>query len=271
MPLYKRTVLLNDLFDLENGYYIDPVDLQLDQGLCASPTQLQIDSKYSPNPNYGQLKTDYINFVINIETTSQDIGIYNVFDFIESPEVDKQPNEITRVSGIRLDKYLTQDYYIVTGQTDSRINEMDFYGALQLNVNYSEELNSFTGVLMQTPSKVVYVINAEGTNGYVQNTGIKYTEYLIQKRIVYNHNLKNYEEINWVDFVFKGEGWSANNVELKELVKDDYLIGISGVAEIENDISINRSEYNVFEHHFILGEVFSMQDLQNYRNNYFKL
>lgn len=271
MPLYKRTVLLNDLFDWENGDYINPVDLQLDQGLCVAPTQLQIDSKYNPNPNFGKLKTDYINFVVNIETTGLDIGVYNTFDFLEAPIVDELPNEVTRISGIRLDKYLTKDYYLVTGQTDSRINEMDFYGAIQVNVNYSDDSNSFTGVLMQTPSKIIYVINAENINGYVQNTGVKYTEFLIQKRIVYNNNTKSYEEINWVDFTFKGQGWTSNNVELKELVKDDYLFGIAGTTEIENDISINRSEYNVFEHHFILGEVFSMQDLQNYRNNYFKI
>jgi hypothetical protein len=271
MHLYKRTILLDDILDRGNGYIVDSVDLSLDQGKCAPSTTIQIDSKYNPNLNYGNLKTDFINFVINLENTNLDIGVYNLLDYLEAPAVDEMPNMVTRISGVKLEKYLTTDYYLVSGQTESRLNEMDYYGALQINVNYSDEAGSFTAVLMQTPSKVVYVINAENNNGYVLNTGIKYTEYLIQKRIVYNPNTKSYEEINWVDFIFKGQGWTAENVELKELVKDDFLFGISSVLEIENDISINRGEHNVFENHFILGEVFSMQDLKNYRNNYFKL
>lgn len=271
MLLYKRVVSLDDLKDHKNGDYVDSIDLQLDQGNCIEPTQLQIESKYNPNPNFNQFKTDYINFIINIEQTGIDIGIYNLYEFLEGPESDLSPDIITRLSGVRLEKYTTQDYYFVTGQTESRLNEMDFYGPLQINVNYSENSNEFTGVLMQTPTKIVYVINSENNGGYVPNTGVKYNEFLVQKRIVYNSNTKSYEEINWVDFSVKGQGWTADNILLQELVKDDYLMGISSVTELQNDISIDRGGYNVFENHFILGEVFSMQDLKNYRNNYFKL
>lgn len=272
MSYLYRKVLLDDIIDRRNGSYINPVSLKLDQLDCDPPSTIEIESKYNPNPNYGQLRTDYIQFVIPIFENVADIGLYEQYDFIPLDHiVDEDPDMIVRKQGIPLENYLTDDDYFVTGQTDSKLNDIDYYGALQTNVNYSDEQGTYTGVLLKNSQFLIYVINGVDNGGYVANTGVKYNESLIQKRVVFDPKTKTYKEINLVNFMAKGQGWTADNVVLQEIVKDDKLIGIANVTEVENDININRGGYNVFENHYILGEIKSMTDLVSYRNNYFKL
>lgn len=272
MPLLYRKLSLDSIIDRKNGFYLEPTSYKLDQSDCEPKSDLDLDAIYNPNPNYGQLKTDYIYFVIPLVQKTSAIGIYYQEEFVPMPEIiDDDPDPIVRKQGVPLENYLTTDNYQLKGQTESRLNEIDYYGALQVNINYSDMQGSYTGVLLKNSQNVVYVINGVDNNGYVNNTGVKYFESLVEKRIVFNKKTKNYEEINLVNFEAKGQGWTENNVVLEELVKDDKLIGISAVTEVQNDINIDRSQYNVFEHHYILGEIKSMTDLISYRNNYFKL
>jgi len=272
MPLLYRKVLLDSILDRENGTYLGPVSLKLTQLDCDPISQLEIDSKYNPNPNYGQLKTDYIQFVIPLFERVSSVGVYYQEEFIPlTTVVDEEPDMIVRKQGVPLQNYLTEDNYYLKGQTESRINEIDYYGPIQTNINYSEVQGSYTGVLQKTPQNLIYVINGEDNGGYVNGTGVKYFESLVEKRIIFDKKTKTYKQINLVNFEAKGQGWTADNVVLQELVKDDKLMGITGITEVENDINIDRSQYSVFEHHYILGEVKSMTDLVSYRNNYFKL
>jgi hypothetical protein len=272
MRLLYRKISIDSIIDREQGVYIQPVSLELDQGNCAAPTAFEVASKYNPNPNYGQLKTDYIYFTIPIYQNALDIGLYYQEPFITSGDTSNEPYDFfTRKVGIPLETYLTHDYYFLTGQTESRLDEIDFYGNPLVNTNYDDVVGSFTGFLQRTPSNLIYVVNAEDVGGYIQNTGVKYYESLVEKRLVYDTKIKDTIEINLVNFEAKAQGLTVNNSSLEELVKDDRLFGISAVTEIENDINIDRGRYNVFENHFILGEVNSLIDLTNYRNNYFKL
>lgn len=52
---------------------------------------------------------------------------------------------------------------------------------------------------------------------------------------------------------------------------DDRLFGNVLVANDKANINVNRGNYTAIERHNILGEVNSMDDLKNYRNNFFKL
>lgn len=49
------------------------------------------------------------------------------------------------------------------------------------------------------------------------------------------------------------------------------LFGSTFVESSEDELQISRGIYAAFERHNILGEINSMDDLKNYRNNYFKL
>ena len=52
---------------------------------------------------------------------------------------------------------------------------------------------------------------------------------------------------------------------------DDRLFGNVLVENDNTNINVNRGNYTAIERHNILGEVNSMDDLKNYRNNFFKL
>jgi hypothetical protein len=274
MRLIYRRVLRDSIFDFGNGDITPELNVTLfqDECDCDPPSTITHSAKYNQNTNYGKLKTDFLYFAVQLTTTTLDIGSYNNEDFIPYTETIDEPYDIfVRKRGVPLENYLTTDNYLVTGQTESRINEIDFYGNPQVNLDYDDVEGSFTGFLVRTPVSVTYVINAEDQNGYVPNTGVKYYESLVEKRLAYDTKSKSYIEINLTNFEAKGQGWTANNVELKQLVKDDRLFGITEVAEIENEINIDRGGYNVFEHHYILGEVNNLTDLTTYRNNYFNL
>lgn len=274
MRLIYRKVLRDSLFDFSNGVIEDPINITLTQDECDCDPSVTInhEGKYNPNLNYGKLKATHLNFAVQLTTNGLDIGSYDDEDFIPSGIILNEPYDIfVRKPGIPLENYLTTDYYFVTGQTESRVNEIDFYGNPQVNFDYDDVDGSFTGFLSRTPVSLTYVINAEDQNGYVPNTGVKYFESLVEKRLVYDNKTKSFIEINLVNFEVKGQGWTANNVELRQLVKDDMLFGITEVAEIQNEINIDRGGYNVFENHYILGEVNNLTDLITYRNNYFNL
>jgi len=55
------------------------------------------------------------------------------------------------------------------------------------------------------------------------------------------------------------------------LFSNSKLFGSTFVENANKEVNITRGSYGAFERHNILGEVNSMDDLKNYRNNYFKL
>jgi hypothetical protein len=272
MRLLHRKVSLESLLDRNGGDINDALDLKVNKTDCKPATDLHIDAKYVENPNYGRFKTNFIYFTIPLTTTHIDIGVYDQYEFIQSASTSTAtPDPIVRISGVPLESYLTTGNYILTGQTSSMLDELEYYGAPQINTNYSIEENSYSAILQKTPSFINYVINAADGTQYVLGTGVKYHESFVETRLIYDKKTDSFIPINRVDFEAKGQGWTENNTSLEELVKDDKLIGITSIAEIENGINIDRGGYDVFQNHYILGEVNTLDDLATYRNNYFKL
>ena len=54
-------------------------------------------------------------------------------------------------------------------------------------------------------------------------------------------------------------------------VAEDRLVGANYFDFDVPKITINRGDYAAMERHYILGEINSFDDLEKYRNNYFKL
>jgi len=272
MRLLYRKVSLESLLDRNVGDITQDLDLKVNQTECKPATDLHIDGKYVKNPNYGRFKSNYVYFTIPLTTTHIDIGLYDQQPFIQSASTSSaDPDPIVRKSGVPLESYLTTNNYILSGQTLSRLDELEYYGAPQVNVNYSTDENSYSGILQKSPAFINYVINAADGTQYVLGTGVKYFESFVQQRVVYDKKTDSFITINLVNFEAKGQGWTENNTSLEELVKDDKLMGIASMTEIQNDINIDRGGYDVFQNHYILGEVNTLDDLATYRNNYFKL
>lgn len=271
MGLIKRKISLASLKDLNKGDFFESKYYNILNDGCNPNSSLNLSEKYNPNPNYGNLKP-YIYFTIPIFQDYNNIGIYDDYDFTPMvQESDESVDYIVRKSGIRFEKYLTTQNYVVAGQTESRLSEIDYYGNLTVNKNYSNDTYSFTGALQKNAVAITYIINGSNNNGYLPNTGIKYKEYFDIKRVVFDDKINNFIQIPLVEFSYSGQGWNENNTSLKELVKDDILFGIDEIREVESELEIDRGNYSVFENHYILGEINTLEDLTNYRNNFFKL
>ena len=62
-----------------------------------------------------------------------------------------------------------------------------------------------------------------------------------------------------------------NNVHVSPTFKEEYMLGISSLENVDSDIYIERGINAAFERHLKLGEVTSMEALEQYGVNYFKI
>ena len=81
-------------------------------------------------------------------------------------------------------------------------------------------------------------------------------------------NVKNgskWEYDNWKDMA------KRNNLEVFPVFREEYKMGISTIEKIDTDIYIDRGINASFEKHLKLGEVYSLEALEQYGNGYFKI
>lgn len=64
---------------------------------------------------------------------------------------------------------------------------------------------------------------------------------------------------------------ARNNLQAAPTFKQEYMIGISSLENIDSDIYIERGINTAFEKHLKLGEITSMEALEQYSNGYFKI
>ena len=62
-----------------------------------------------------------------------------------------------------------------------------------------------------------------------------------------------------------------NNIHVSPTLKQEYMLGISSLENIDSDIYIERGINAAFERHLKLGEVTSLEALEQYSNGYFKI
>lgn len=161
---------------------------------------------------------------------------------------------------------------------------------------YGESAHSYIctddlGGVDYTLCKFNYTIGAQvDENGeYVKSTGVRMEEWyhmfideytcivdddLIEKTYQYIHIDYPYNPYLVSDSAtkisFDGEQIKLDDFQICNIFKDEDQIGIE---DFRNDIdtTIDRSGSACWERHNILGEIHSLQDLENYRNNFFEL
>lgn len=161
---------------------------------------------------------------------------------------------------------------------------------------YGEAAHSYIctddlGGIEYTLCKFNYTIGAQvGENGeYVKSTGVRMEEWyhmfideytcivdddLIEKTYKYIHIDYPYNPYSVSDSAtkmsFDGEQIKLDDFQICNIFKEENQMGIE---DFRNDIdtTIDRSGSACWERHNILGEIHSLQDLENYRNNFFEL
>lgn len=146
----------------------------------------------------------------------------------------------------------------ITGITDSRLNEVKTYDKNQ-------------------PYQI----------GYKGVTNVQYNQYNDPEIVEYTINDINYKTVigkslypkglNTEDIsVFKSDttySFESDGLDEYEVnvLKQEAEMGLSEPPKIESDIFIERQEISVFERHLRMGEINSLEQLDEYKNGYYNI
>ena len=178
-----------------------------------------IDRGYNSN-TYGTLTAT--SFYINVMLTSD---VKNMGIFTDLPTIT---NDI-------VSNYFTNDNRIITGNTESRLNDVRTFNNLEpyiidfdINrgtyINYRNKIIDGVSRVTQLKNPITYTIDTDKNDiniGSVnQESGILYRDYT------------GTTETTVVSF--SGQGINSTNSSLSAITKDEYLIGIISKPEIKN-------------------------------------
>ena len=143
---------------------------------------------------------------------------------------------------------------IISGYTDSRLLEIQTY---EKNQPYQVGYNGVTQV------------------DYNNNGTVKFIEYIINdikyqttfvRPLFPNEPLKAF--VTNTIYFFESEGLTEENINV---IKKEVEMGLSEPPKIEEEIFIERQETSVFERHLRMGEIESLEQLEEYKNGYYTI
>jgi hypothetical protein len=159
---------------------------------------------------------------------------------------------------------------VITGKTDSRIEDVTSYSAINpfrtnFDVN-AETYENYEGFSINGVDRIksmgepkIYVFDTPndvklGTDSQVN--GLLFKDY-------------SASTLSTVRYI--GEGFNKTNISLSALTKEEYLFGIISPPEVQNDVFIDRGITSVMDMHLRLSEIKNLNELQSYGNGYYKI
>lgn len=277
-----------------------------------------IDRNYD-SKNWGQPRTSFTGFSINIFLTQSmdDMGMYldmeyvpkdglslpsnfysilttnmtggTIYPFMSGTQPLMNPYTSSDNSTLRNPSKIVSDYYsqlhlVITGMTDSKIEDVRTYAAADpYRVNlpiesgiYKDYLNTtYFGVSKITNLSIepkIYVFDTiDDTNIGTLNQiyGLRYLDYTGKTRTL-TINGQNIVD-NVTEFSYIGQGLNMTNTSLSALTKEEYLFGIIFPAEVKSDVFIDRGLNSVMDKHLKFSEITNLNRLANYGNGFYKL
>jgi hypothetical protein len=136
--------------------------------------------------------------------------------------------------------------FIVSGYTDSRINDLAQYGSKKFQL-------------------LVPVQKNNEDYGIITEINLVYTAYTIQNVDYYDY--ANGDTIYFIQSSGLIEDWMVQD----PLVKDELLLGIISQAEVQSNVFIERGKNSAYERIQRIGEVDNLGDLINYGYYFFNV
>lgn len=284
MELVKRKILLEDYIDRsDNSPYWGVltattfyVNIFLNQDIDDMGLFTDIDF-ISANTN--STPVDY-TILINKLSAS---GITFPFMYGITPQnitgLTQTDVNVLRLPNNNVTDYYNYDYSVITGITESRINDV---------MSYNQNNRYIVGFDLGTDSYLNYenvpingvdrVISVGDPKTYVfdtpvdQNMGTNSQQYGLQfKDFTGMTNNINGKTINLSEIRYIGEAKNETNTSLSAITKEEYLFGIISPPEIKNDVFIDRGITTVMERHLKLSEIKNLGQLNRYGNGFYKL
>lgn len=204
------------------------------------------DNKYNDLINKIEIKVDNLSAIIY---NSQNSGLTITNIFSDIIDIDSIEDGKVLCSG-----KISFDYTIgaIEGISDSGINYNEEYDFNLISKKYGVTLDSDpVSTLKKNEHFFVYI-------------DIKYDNNIVS---IYSDDRKITENKRLSDINYK----VVKEKDKAPIVKDDTLLGIEDIYK-DFDINVDRGlTHSAFERLHILGEVKTFEDLENYRNNLFKL
>ena len=246
------------------------------------------DIEYIPKSDLASSQPNYTLLIQKLN--SLNIGGYP-FMTNNPPQIIVSNPTDTELVTLRFPGDISSDYnvignYVITGATDSKIEDVKSYTSI-LNPNpYRAGLDVATGIYtnyagtsisgvnrihtMGEPSIYVFDTptgNTLGTN--TQVSGLQYADYTATTRQQVISGDTN--TLPLTIFRYISEGWNDTNVSLSALTKEEYLFGIISPPEVQNDVFIDRGTTSVMDMHLRLSEIRNLGQLSEYGNGFYKL
>lgn len=254
MKTIYKNINLNSFINYQNPTHVDGINYVNDA--ACEVIEVKVGSENIVNEKYGEIQHPYIFLTIELTQTIDNVGLYNNI----APYSD------------RLIEYTSSQLNVIKGNTDSKFDEIETYSPPILNKNYSEFDDSYYGVIQNETNYVEYIINGEYDGiAYIQGTGVDYKDYSDKIRVVYDPVIKDYIEIPLTVFKIRSNGFNNNTTEYYQTIKNDLFFGIDDINPTNSAIEILKPKYSVFESHYALDEISSLEDLIKYKNNFFNL
>jgi hypothetical protein len=290
MKTYQYTISIDSIINRDPSFYQKAKEFK-EIDFCENETVKSYPSFLYTNPNYGRITEPYLYFTIEIPNHFDDIGLYHSEDFIQFTgftddniiicETDDYSNKFPfdthpnfRRPTTNNDIYWTaeSDRFSVSGNTTSRLNEIDFYDSTIVEgKNYGDE-NGFDGVIGTTARTFKYTINGGVENdSYVYKSGVELTQYTDQTTLIFDPVTNSFKEVPLVNFMYYIRGYTEDLFSIQQPVKNPNLYGITHIEDTVSNLQFGRPTYSVFQNHYVLGEINSFEDLRNYKNNIYNL
>lgn len=181
-------------------------------------------------------------------------------------------NRSVRVTGLTEISYYDNPNKIVTGQTESRIQDNTTYDKInQYVLNFDTNTQTYIdtkGHIVQGVDRITY-LGTPLTYVFGADKSDLYIGTLNQRNGLVFQDLTGSTKTTL--FSYSGEGWNMTNVSLSALTKEEYLFGVTSVPEVESDLFIDRGITAVFERHLKLSEITNIEELQRYGKGYYNL
>ena len=233
-----------------------------------------------PDATYGTMTASTIYVPIFITHTFDDIGL-----MLDHPVSNAGPTYPiigepfnTRQDGTTADMYYNSSDTLTGETSESRLTECQNYGITQYNPGFvvsQDDYIDYTNTLVNGETKLISTLSVESSGsttytvkGNPLDLGFETDS---QRSGIYFTDIGYSSASTITTFVAKNEGTHEMNSSLSAITKLDEYLGSVFPSEIQSDVFIERGRNVIFESHFKLGEVESIDHLKRFGNGYFTI
>lgn len=227
-------------------------------------------------PLYGTLTATSFYFKVQFTQNIDDMGMFSDFPFMQAMTLNlplTMEEKLLRLSGAEAPHWFVKGGEI-SGTTDSKLEGLRSYNPLNpYIVNFDiekENYINFEGITINGVSRVTNLSGNSATYTYDAHNDLNIGTVNQDTGILYVGDLSNTNDSS-TQMVFQSEGWNDTNSQLSAIAKEEYLMGIISIPEIENDLFIDRGIVTVMESHLRMSEVESLDHLLRYGNGFYNI